>query len=159
MASRCGFTLSEWIRLPLIFDRRDGAREQKLVDYMRGFEKRPIILYNFNAISAPYGYSGELMRAIRNSFGNTFKFIDVGSITAYRIYDLLGLYDNAVGLITVDTSTLHLAPASSIPYIAYTVDGWRTSVPKGNCVLNVKYSKTLEYMKQALESISMWRPR
>jgi len=158
MASRCGFTLDEWKSLPLVFDKRDYEREKKLSAFVIGKRNRPVILYNFTAVSAPFGHSGEIFRALKNSFGNTFRFVDLGSITAYRIYDLLGLYDLAVGLITVDTSTLHLAPASRIPYIAFTVDGWRSSVPKGNCVFHAKYSNAWEQVQRAMNAIAAWRP-
>ena len=158
MASRCGFTLEEWKELPLVFDRRDYTREKKLADYIMRGDKRPVVLYNFTAISAPFGYAGEMFRALKNSFGNTFRFIDLGSVTAYRLYDLLGLYDLAVGMMTVDTATLHLAPATRIPYVAFTVDGWRSSVPKGNCVLHVKYSKAWEQISRTMEKIAAWRP-
>lgn len=157
MAERCGFSRDEWIKLPLVFDRRNKDREKKLVDHLLVNEKRPVILYNFNGVSSPFGYSGEIQRAIRNTFTRAFRFLDLGTVRAFRIYDLLGLYDRAVGLLTSDTATMHLAPASKVPYIGFTVDSWSTSVPKGNCALHVKYSQTVARMKNIIDTIATWR--
>jgi ADP-heptose:LPS heptosyltransferase len=65
--------------------------------------------------------------------------------------------DRAVGLLTVDTMTLHLAAACRIPYIAYTrSDGQSGSIPKGNCVANIGYSKVHERMGMMLEIVKSW---
>ena len=76
------------------------------------------------------------------------KPLDLAKIKAQRIYDLLGLYDNAAGMITTDTATLHLAAASNIPYVALINNGGAGSIPKGNCVLKVRYSQFQQRQKE-----------
>jgi len=67
------------------------------------------------------------------------NFVDIGRIKAHRIYDLLGLYDRALCVITGDTSTLHLASCSRVPLIALLADGGAGSIVKGNEVLRLRY--------------------
>lgn len=161
MASRCGFTLAEWLELPLVFDRRDPIRERELCHKVLGKEDRPIILYNFTGFSSRFGYVPEVVNPMRNTFGKTFRFLDLASVHGHRIYDLLGFYDHphTVGLLTSDTATLHLAQASNVPYIAFTVDGWSSSVPKGNCALHAKYSEVPRRIPEILKQIAVWAPQ
>lgn len=155
MWSRMGFTAHEMMTLPLEFDNRNKAREQALVSrYLRG--DKPLLLLNFSGISSPFKFSYQVMSQLKRYFGS-FQFLDLGSIRATRIYDLLGLYDIAAGLITIDTSTLHLAQASKIPYVAYTVDGWSSSVPRGNVVKEIKYSDAPKKMNELSAVVEGWR--
>jgi hypothetical protein len=156
MASRFGFTQEEWVRLPLVFDRRDTKREETLARQFLGVDKRPVLLMNFTGQSSPFGLVPEVMAAVRNAFGKVFRVVDLGPIHAFRIFDLLGLYDRAVGLITSDTSTMHLAPASKIPYIGFTVDSWSSSVPKGNCMLHLKYKQVRSKLQQVIDTVGIW---
>lgn len=159
MASRLGFTQEEWVRLPLVFDRRDPTREEQLFQRVVGRESKPIILYNFTGASSPFPFWPEVINPIRAQFGRIFKFVDLGSIRAHRIYDLLGLYDRAIGMLTSDTATLHLAPAAAphFQYIGFTVNGWSSSVPKGNCVLHVKYSDTRQKLQEVFKQVARWQ--
>lgn len=138
---RCGFSKEEMMTLPLVFDKRKPDREEVLA---APFVKsgKPLLLYNFTGHSSPFAPFPEVMKVI-SKHSNRFKFVDLGRITAYRIYDLLGLFDRAVGMVTIDTATLHLAPASKLPYFAYIVNGWSQSVPKGNVVGRAYYSEAV----------------
>ncbi len=142
MWKRCGFTRDEMMSLPLVFDRRSPSREAALAELVLGKNQKPVVLYNFTGVSSPFAYVPEVMRTVMK-YTNKFKFIDIGKIVAHRIYDLLGLYDRAVGLITIDSATTHLAPAAKLPYFAYLVDGWSQSVPKGNVRHAIPYSQCL----------------
>lgn len=142
MARRCGFGRDEWIHLPLVFDRRSPVREESLLKNVRGTDPRPMLLFNFQGISSPFAFAPEILNPLMQRYGKHFKLVDLGSVRAHRIYDLLGLYDHAAGLITSDTATAHLAPASSIPWVLYHVDGWTQSVGKGNCQLSIGYNET-----------------
>jgi hypothetical protein len=140
---RCGFTRDEMMTLPLVFDRRNLEREASFADLVLGKNNtKPIVLYNFSGVSSPFAYVPEVMKTVLKYSGK-FKFIDLGRIVAHRIFDLLGLYDRSAGLITIDSATLHLAPATKINYFAYLVDGWSQSVPKANCFRAVPYSQCL----------------
>lgn len=162
MAARCGFTREEWLALPLVFDQRDPDREARLWDQVVGEEDRPVILYNFSGISSPFQFAPEVTNTIRNHFGRRFRFVNLGSgsgsagVRATRIYDLLGLYDRAAGILTSDTATLHLAAASPKPYIAFRVGGWTSSVPKGNCDFACFYSEVPSNMQLILDTMGRW---
>ena len=82
--------------------------------------------------------------------------MDMGRIRCHRIYDLLGPMDNAVGIITTDTATLHLAHGTSRPYIALTVDGWCSSTPRGNCHLEIKYSQFMASLSALVKTVEAW---
>jgi hypothetical protein len=155
MASRCGFARDEWRNLPLVFDKRDRGREAQLLYAVRGRDTKPILLINFNGHSSPFAAVPEVMREV-NKLKGRFNIVDIGRLKATRIFDLLGLYDAALGLLTIDTATLHLAQASKIPYIAWTVDGWTSSVPKGNCVKEIKYSQAVPRVGEVVATLESW---
>ena len=149
MWNLCGFEREQMLSLPLVFDRRDKEREAQLVEQVRVIGKYltvrksiPLLLVNFTGKSSPFAAMPEVHREIMK-FAHKFNIVDIGALKCHRIYDLLGLYDVAAGLITIDTATLHLAPASHVPYMAFTQDGWSGSVPKGNCVKEIKYSQAI----------------
>lgn len=156
MASRCGFTREEWLSLPLVFDRRSPVREERLWARVVGNEARPVILYNFGGISSPFTFLPEVTNTMRLKFGRQFRFVDLSKVMAERIYDMLGLYDRARGLLTSDTATLHLAAGSATPYVAFLVNGWTGSIPKGNCVFNCRYSETPAKLQQVMAILERW---
>jgi hypothetical protein len=140
MWERAGFTRTEMQTLPLVFDRRDFGRELELYNRVKGRSTKPILLVNLRGESSPFAAVPEVM-GILDNWGSSLNIIDLSNIRAERIYDLLGLYDRAAGLITSDTSTLHLAAGSKTPYVAYIVGGWTSSVPKRNCKLQINYTE------------------
>src|SRR5207245_2403766 len=100
---------------PLVFDRRDEVREKKLVaQYTKGTGK-PIVLTKFNGISSPFPHVSTVMRLVDSLHGHA-EVVSLDTVRAERIYDLLGLLDVACGLVTIDTSILHLAAGSKCPY-------------------------------------------
>lgn len=137
-----GIKRGEIGNLPLIFDRRDREREKQLVVNLHLRNRNPVILYNFTGISSPFLATPEVHNGLMR-LQSQFQLVDLGRIRAAKPYDLLGLYDVAAGLITIDTFTLHLAQASTVPYVAYTQDGWRGSTPRGNCIHHFKYIQGL----------------
>jgi hypothetical protein len=157
MWERAGFTPEEMRTLPLEFDLRDFARERLLVSSVTSRIHKPLLLVNFTGNSSPFAWVPEVMRVV-NQFQHQFNIVDIGRLQAQRIYDLLGLFDVAVGLITIDTSTLHLAAGSKVPYIAYTRADWSSSVPKGNCVLDIKYrdEEVKGRMGEVLSMLEKW---
>ncbi len=138
----------------LVFDKRNYERESDLLHMLPS--KKPLLLYNFTGTSSPFGYVPEIWPVLQ-AFKKEFHLIDIGKIKAHRIYDLLGLYDAAVGLITGDTATLHLAPASNVPYIAFTQVGWLGSVPRGNCALNIPYNQVLRRLHEVKSVLEQWK--
>lgn len=155
MWDRAGFTVKEMMELPLVFDRRNPVLETALVEQTHQLKRRPLLLTNFTGISSPFAHTPDVIRLLQ-PYRRVFDVVDLGQLRFPHLYDLLGLYDRAVGLITTDTATLHLAPASKVPYVAFTVDGWCSSVPRGNCVLEVKYSQTKQRIGDVLEILQGW---
>jgi len=158
MWDRAGFSREEMMGLPLVFDKRDAHREALLVKqhtHPNPAMRRPMLLVNFTGHSSPFAPMPEVMRVV-DEFKGRFNVVDLGRIRAQRIYDLLGLYDAAVGMITTDTATLHLAAAGNIPYIAYTVDGWTSSVPKGKCVVEIKYNDAIGRLGEIRPVLAQW---
>lgn len=152
MWQRLGFTDQDMQQSPVVFDRRNPERERLLKErYIHA--NLPTLLVNFKSSSSPFGYEPEIMKIIPKG---QFSIVDVSEIKAERIYDLLGLFESAVGLITCATATLHLAAASKIPYIAFTEDHWSRAVPKGNCRLNVSYSKTPAALVDIAKIMRQW---
>jgi len=158
MYSRAGFTRDEMMQLPLVFDQRSSVREAELVarTWPAALRKKPMVLFNFTGISSPFGYLPELW-PIMAPFNQHFMFVDLGKIKAHRIYDLLGLYDVAAGLITCDTATAHLAHASKVPTVWYTANGWGGSFPRGNVALHIKYDDTRQRLKDLSEVLNQWK--
>lgn len=147
--------LPEYHKLPLIFDKRDPAREKALLDRVNRARK-PMLLVNWSGHTSPFACVPEVMEAL-NVFRGHFITVNLGELRAHRIYDLLGLIDNAIGLITIDTSTLHLAAASPKPYIAFVRDDNQSgSIPKGNCSLKIGYSKSLDFLPAITETVRSW---
>lgn len=151
---RAGFTRDEMLTAPLVFDRRDRTREEELVKrYHRPGKK--LVLYNCQGNSSPFGYTPELEKVLYQ-YRSQFNIVDIGRIRCHRLYDLLGLYDIATGLITIDTSTCHLAPAAKVPTIWLTVPGWGKSIPRGNVALHVQYDQVPQRMGEIAKTIESW---
>lgn len=149
---RCG--TPEVSALPIVFDKRRPIEENNLCAQWFHIRK-PTVLYNFTGTSSPFAFPSELFTVMRE-FRDLIHFVDLGEIKAGKIYDLLGLYDNAIGLITIDTATLHLAAASKVPYIGITKEGWSGSVCKGNCALTFKYGETPAKKDAVRKVLTTW---
>jgi hypothetical protein len=157
MWRRAGFTREEMLTLPLVFDRRNKDREEELCK-KHIYGNKPLLLYNFTGVSSPFGYVPEVMRLMRD-YQADFFMLDLGMVRCARIYDLLGLYDRAVGLITIDSATMHLAPASKVPTIWLTVPGWGKSTPRGNVALHVQYDQTPKRLEEIRAVLEKWRTK
>jgi len=157
MWETCGFSKEKFYEWPLIFDQRDRQREEALSKtFLTAARSRPIVLYNFGGITNPFKAAWELHPMLR-SVSNRCHLVDLSSLRAVRIYDLLGLFERARGLITSDTATLHLAHAMpSMPYIGLIGDGGAGSLVKANCVLPLRYSEVAAKKHLILSKIQEW---
>lgn len=135
----CGFTRRQIIDWPLVFDRRDSNREKLLCDKTIHGEK-PVVLYNFSGFSSPMRAEKEVLSSLSRLDGK-IQMVNLFDVTAKNIYDLLGLYDRSLCLVTGDTATLHLAAAHKIPMVALVNNGGSGSIVKGNCILKVRYAE------------------
>lgn len=152
MLDRTGVPLDLFNDLPLVFDQRNPEREAAAVPKTNG---KPYLAINTIGVSSPFPHGQKVFNILKH-LSNRVALIDLGRIRCHRIYDLLGVMDRAVGTITTDTATLHLAHGSPRPYIALTVDGWCTSTPRGNCKLEVKYSKFMSALSAIVETVESW---
>ena len=157
MWDRAGFTREEMISLPLVFDRRVQVREDQLAKNVLGNDKRPAILFNLGGISSPFSFTPEILNPIMNTFGRHFHLVDLSKVAAHRLFDVLGVMDRVRGIITSDTYSLHMAAGSPTPYIAFIVDGWVGSVPKGNCVWSCRYNESPRRLAEILAVIEGWK--
>jgi hypothetical protein len=130
MWARAGFP-GQYGKLPMVFDRRNPGRE---ADLLRKYpQTKPLLLFNFSGNSSPLPCAPDLRHRVRR-FERLFTCVNLASFKAKYIYDLLGLYDAAAGLITIDTSTLHLAAASPVATLAYLRGGWNSAIAKPGAV-------------------------
>lgn len=126
-----------WEQNQLVIDRRDFAREAELAAKFDW--SRPVVLVNVAGRSSPYKEGDELVRQLVQKLPE-FNVVDISALRAHRFFDLLGLYDRAAALVTIDTGTLHLAQASSIPVIALTSAlPWYNSLRRPNHLLTRTY--------------------
>ena len=158
MWERCGFTQDEMRTLPLVFDRRNPAREAALLNQIWPvpMRKKPLLLFNVTGISSPFGFWPELHPTVFK-FSRDFHIVDLGKVKAHRLFDFLGAYDVAAGLITCDTATAHLAHASKVPTIWFTVDSWCGSTPRGNVALHLGYNETPRRLQDVADVLQSWR--
>ena len=150
----CGWTMQELLDWPLVFDRRDADREQALINKLT--TDKPFVLYNFKGISSPFNEGSRIIHALLGRFPD-LDFIDLSNVVADRIYDLLGLFDRALCLITIDTATFHLSAASPVPTIHLQRSGHGGSLPRGNSVLRLRYDETLskiEAIRSTIQSLN-----
>jgi len=157
MMRRAGFSWDEALQLRPVFDLRNPEREAELLDQCWPKTKRgkPMLLVAFDGQSSPWGYLPELYPVLY-PFYRQFHVVDIGKLKTVRVFDLLILMENAVGLITVDSLCLHLVSATELSYIAFTQNRWLGSVPKGNCVLNIPYADTLRSLPEVRDVLNQW---
>lgn len=152
MIDRTGVPLHLFRELPLVFDCRNPKREAAVIPRTNG---KPFVLVNTVGVSSPFPHGRKVFEIFKH-LRDQVTFVDMSRIRCHRIYDLLGAMDASVGLITTDTATLHLAHGSRCPYIAFTVDGWCSSTPRGNCQLEVKYSQFMSSLSAIVKTVESW---
>lgn len=153
----CG-RLKEWNDdLPLVFDRRNLLRESELVEKVfpvrRGKHKR-IILVASEGISSPFPYKKLLWGILELAFGEKFNLVDLSQFKLDHFHDLLGLYEKAHCLVSIDTGPLHLARAvPTLPVVALTADKphlWNGSAWQPQHIFYCRYS---DFPDRAMEMV------
>lgn len=151
-----GFERQQMLEWPLVFDRRSAPREAELRKQFFRNGKPKLLVSIAGPGTSPFPAVPETMQVI-NQFQRDFEIVDLSRMRATRIYDLLGLYDHAVGLVTNDTATLHLAGASKVPYVAFLNNGGSGSVPRGNCVLAIRYANVMRERQKLAQILDLWK--
>lgn len=141
--------LNEYGKWPLIFDKRSREREAQLVSKHIPKSKRPKILVATRSVSGPYRYGPLLLSTLQ---ALDAEIIDMNDVKAERVYDMIGLYDAADLLVTIDTVHLHLARASQCPVIFLQNDGWRGAPPIPHCITSWRYAELGSDLSAVLET-------
>lgn len=127
----------EW---KLIFDRRDATREKSLCAKVFRTNKPKLITNFTSAQTVPFPSGQAVLAAVSREFSGTYEVVDVGRIRAERIYDLLGLYEKAEVICSIDTATMHLAAAVDVPLVALVnPNGWLGPQLRYNCAARIPY--------------------
>lgn len=142
---------------PLVIDRRSPEREGALVARVRAKDPRPFLLYTLEGRSSPFVHSAALLDYLRARWGKQLALVNTSDLKLSHYHDLLGLLEASVGALTIDTSTIHLMPASDAPYIALLNDTktpWWQSVPRGNCIAQLGYTHTMTSLEVVDKAIA-----
>lgn len=107
-----------WGTLPLLIDKRDTAREAALLAKHWPRVAGPVVLTALRGTSSPFPFARDFAANLPRMLGKEFTVVDISGVKAERFYDLLGLFDRAACLVTIDTGHLHLAHASDVPVVA-----------------------------------------
>jgi len=135
--------------LPLVFDRRDPERERVLCERAFRTDKPKIVTNLTSAVSAPFPHGQELLEQLHHALPQ-FEFVeaggyrektDLGSLRCLYPFDVLGIMDKAVVIVTIDTLTLHLALATKVPMVCIVRDGWEGAEPRWGCAAKFTYSE------------------
>lgn len=142
-----------WDTLPLVFDLRDREREGGLVSSLTG--NRPLILIGVDGVSSKFPNTDHLKSRIRREFPD-HQVLDLSTVSAERVYDLLGLYDKAVALITSDTVHAHLCHASKVPTLVWANDKknrWRGVACSSRYAWHGRYGEYHERVDEMIDSL------
>jgi len=127
--------------LDLVFDRRDAHREAQLVTKL-STDKPMLLVQVTSGVSSPFSGGVALLEEIKKAFGESLNVVDLDKVRAEKIYDIIGLMDNAIGLVSIDTALLHLAAASSVPVVALVnPQPWAGSMLRCNCFERITYAE------------------
>lgn len=127
--------------LPLVFDRRDAARERQLIDAM---PRKPVVLVSLSGVSSPFREASTLVARLTRDLPG-FTVYDVSTIPLHTPHDMLAWMDHAYCLITSDSLPLHLSRVSGVPTICLLNDqysGWESSAWRPHHVLRMGAKET-----------------
>jgi hypothetical protein len=148
---------SAW-EVPILFDQRNKEREAEFVASLNLDADRPLVLFNGKGYSSPFRNELELLEMIRTEVPDA-QVLNMGRVRAKRLYDLLALYERAACLVSVDTSTAHLAGATPrLPVVALISDrnsDWSGSKypPTVNVVASSRYRSWRENYSEMAEAV------
>lgn len=140
---------------PLIFDRRDKARETEL---LKGFPpKKKVILVSAGGTTAPFPYRDLLFKLLKLNFEPKYVVVDLARFQAKYIFDLLALYERAHCLVACDSAPLHLAQAVlDLPVVALANDSpslWHGAPWRANHISYIRYKDFSSRAVEMLEAI------
>lgn len=133
--------------LPLEFDQRSPEREAKLckeVLKQKKGKRKPTVLVSIGGVTSPFIHRDLIWTLLRLKFEKKFQLVDLSTVKAERIYDLIGLFEQAHCLIANDSAPLHLAYACpKMPVLALVNDKpipWNGSPWRPSHIFHCRYS-------------------
>lgn len=156
---RMAGAVDEFEKLPLVFDRRDYAREKALVDKVLEGVSRPL-LFSGTGNSSPFAYAAACLKEVRKvAAAYNCPVVDISHVRAHRIYDMLGVFEASRGLVVIDSAYLHLTYASGTPTFALTSEGpakdrsaWYGSQPRSQWRAKASYFN----WKEIIPEVDRW---
>lgn len=134
--------LSQWTDpTPPTFDNRDRKRERLLINSHVQINEKPLMILSLSGgVTSKLEGGDVLSQKVKQAFGDMWRIVDIDTIMAERIYDVIGLMEIADAIVTSDTVWLHLANDVSTPVAAVLSQkgDWMQTVPRCNCTLMLK---------------------
>jgi predicted GH43/DUF377 family glycosyl hydrolase len=152
---RLGGALELYGDVPLVFDQRNQDRETMLVN-KHVKENERFILFADHSQSSPFDQMDALIQLLQTSFGATHKILRLSEVHADQVYDLLGLYERAAALVSIETMHLHLAAASGVPVVALVTDKpeiWHGTAWRPNFWLQIRYGDYQQRWQEIVTTI------
>lgn len=146
--------LDQFGEIPLLFDGRSLNREQEL--QRKTITDKPCVLFSASGTSSPITNAEHYKTELGRLIGPEFDLIDISGLKAERIYDVLGLMEMAVCLVTTDSAMLHLAAASAVPVVAIIADtpsAWYGTRPLCNVIFKVRYSDASSKLRDIASAV------
>lgn len=154
--------LDEWDKHPLVFDRRSPERESALLS--RVDDGRPMVLVATKGKSAPFEHAEMMLEFLKDEI-STCNIVDLSTIQCEQVYDLLGLFDKAACLVSIDTMHIHLSRASKVPVVAWVQDKpnmWKGSPWRPRHIFHGRYSefptRANEMLVAIQRTLGTWNP-
>jgi hypothetical protein len=129
-------------RMKLVFDRRDPIRERALIRSHVKVQPKPMLLIGLEGLTSAFKDRGRFESQFIGICEERFQIVDLKHVKGDQLYDLLGLFDLATALVTVDTSFLHLAAATPRLRVAHLAPDnfWLESEPRCNRQFKTNYA-------------------
>ena len=140
--------LNYWATMKPDFDRRNFGREKALLDGYQLTGQKYILVADHSE-SSQFKEIEELKVMLATKFGSEYRLVMLSSIKAEKIFDLLGVYENAVALVSTESVHTHLAWATNVPMFVLAANGWRGSAMRNGFKFYIKYADW-EYRKNDL---------
>jgi hypothetical protein len=118
---------------------------------------KPLVLVASHGFSSPFAQGKALLQELVERHGHHATVVDLSTVHAHRIYDLLGLMDAAACLVTIDTAHMHLAHGSRVPVVALSTPGptpWHGAAKRAGHVWYGKYNELERRKAELLETVA-----
>lgn len=135
--------------LPLVFDQRSKARENRLLNEFPTAQK---IVVSTSGVSAPAPDPDWIVRTLTQEFPD-YAVVDISNYRTEYMFDLLGLMDAASCLVLNDSAPLHLSAATKTPVVALMTNvrgPWYYAPPRPNQAARLEYPREKQRLVEAV---------